>query len=228
MPTHARAVIFDIDGTLIDSVDGHARAWQEVFSRHGVDVAFEDVRRQIGKGGDQLMPVFLPDDLLRSRGKQIEQERSALFKSRDLPGVRAFPGVRDLFQSLRASGIRTFLASSAKADDIERYKEIAGVVDLVDGAASSDEAERSKPHPDIFQAALAKVGGAAPGDCVAVGDTPYDAEAATKAGLLAVGVLCGGFPEADLRAAGCLAIYRDPADLLARLDASPVFRGRDR
>jgi HAD superfamily hydrolase (TIGR01509 family) len=222
MARRTRAAVFDIDGTLIDSVDGHARAWQEVFARLGLDVPFEKIRGQIGKGGDQLMPVFLPRDVVDRQGEEIERERLALFKSKYLPQVRPFPGTRELFQKLKAEGLTVVLASSAKGEELETYKTIARVDDLVDDATSSDDAERSKPHPDIFEAALSRLPGIEPAEAVAVGDTPYDAQAATKAGLRAVGVLCGGFPEADLRAAGCVAIYRDPADLLARLDSSPL------
>ena len=138
------------------------------------------------------------------------------------PRVRAFPKVRELFQRVRADGKRIALASSAKGDELEAYKEIAHIEDLVEEETSKDDAERSKPHPDIFEAALEKLGDLKPGEAVVVGDTPYDAEAAGKLGLKTVGVLCGGFPEAELRAAGCVAIYRDPADLLARYAESPL------
>lgn len=223
MPT--RAVIFDIDGTLIDSVDGHARAWQEIFARYGYDIPFDKIRHQIGKGGDQLMPVFLPKDVIEQKGQQIERERLELFKSKYLPHVHAFPAVRDLFLRVKGDGLAVVLASSAKGEELRNYTRIAGIDDLVDAATSSDDAEKSKPHPDIFEAALAKLHGINNAEVVAVGDTPYDAEAAGKAGVRTVGVLCGGFPEAELRAAGCVAIYRDPADLLAHFDDSPLAPG---
>jgi HAD superfamily hydrolase (TIGR01509 family) len=227
MRSMTRGVIFDIDGTLIDSVDGHARAWQEVFARLGYDVPFETVRGQIGKGGDQLMPVFLPKDLIEREGEEIERQRLEIFKSKYLPHVRPFPGTRELFERLKAEGLKIVLASSAKGEELKAYKTIARIDDLVEEETSSDDVERSKPHPDIFEAALAKLGGVDPSEAVAVGDTPYDAEAAGKAGVRTVGVLCGGFPEADLRSAGCVAIYRDPADLLAHLETSPLAPGPD-
>jgi phosphoglycolate phosphatase-like HAD superfamily hydrolase len=127
-----------------------------------------------------------------------------------------------LFERIKADGKRIALASSAKGDELEKYKKIANIADLVDAETSSDDAEQSKPHPDIFEAALERLGQISPERVVVIGDTPYDAEAAGKAGLRTIGVLCGGFPEADLRAAGCIAIYRDPADLLARYDTSPL------
>lgn len=213
------AVIFDVDGTLIDSVDAHARAWQDALRYFGHDVPFADVRWQIGKGGDQLLPVFVPAAELERIGKQLEQRRSELFKRDHLPGIRAFAGVRALVQRVLDAGQKVVLASSAKADEVEVYKRIAGIDDLIEHETSADDVERSKPHPDIFQAALEQLGVPA-SEAVVVGDTPYDAMAAGKAGLRTVGVLCGGFPEVDLRAAGCTAIYRDPADLLARFDES--------
>lgn len=219
-----QAVIFDIDGTLIDSVDAHARAWQEALADFGYTARFADVRAQIGKGGDQLMPVFVPPGDLERIGTSLEQHRGRLFKERYLPTLRPFPQVRALVERIQASGRRVALASSAKADEVQEYERIAGIDDLIQHETSSDDAARSKPHPDIFQAALARLA-LAPAEAVVVGDTPYDAEAAGKAGVPAVGVLCGGFPEAALRRAGCLAIYRDPADLLGRFERSVLGAG---
>lgn len=216
------AVIFDIDGTLLDSVDYHAKAWQEIFARYSIHVTFEEVRAQIGKGGDQLMPVFVPKKMLRLMGENIKEERSRYFKEKYLPKVRPFPKVRELFERLRADGKRVVLASSGTRKEVEEYKRIANIADLSDADTSSDDADRSKPHPDIFLAALEKLGSPDPGTVVAVGDTPYDVEAAGKAGIKTVAVLCGGFPEQDLRDAGCIAVYRDPADLLERYEQSPL------
>jgi HAD superfamily hydrolase (TIGR01509 family) len=221
-----RAVIFDIDGTLVDSVDLHAKAWQDAFAHFGHQVSFADVRAQIGKGGDQLMPVFLSQEEIDHRGDAIEAYRTNLFKTRYLPQVRAFPAVRQLFERVLANGQQIALASSAKADELAAYKKIAGIADLVDEETSSDDAERSKPHPDIFEAALSRLGGTDPGKAIAVGDSPYDAEAAGKIGLRTIGVLCGGFPEQDLRQAGCITIYRNPADLLSRFEQSVLFLER--
>ncbi len=214
-------VIFDVDGTLIDSVDQHARAWSEAFAAFGHEIAFDRVRSQIGKGGDQLLPVFLPGAELATTGRRIEENRKDIFRSRFFDDLRPFPRVRDLFQRLREDGIRLALASSSKGDEIERYRRLAGVDDLVDEHTTSDDAERSKPEPDIFEAALDRLGRPDPGRVLVVGDTPWDAEAAGRLGLRTIGLLCGGFAEADLRRAGAFAIFRDPADLLDRYEETP-------
>jgi HAD superfamily hydrolase (TIGR01549 family) len=217
-----KAVIFDIDGTLVDSVDLHARAWQEAFRHFGREIPFPEVRQQIGKGGDQLLPVFFSQAELAEFGQELAEYRGELFKRDYLPRVRAFPKVRELFERIRQDGKRIALASSAKEDELKAYKKIANIGDLVEEQTSADDADKSKPHPDIFQAALAELGDVAPGEAIVVGDTPYDAEAAGKADLRTIGVLCGGFPEQELRTAGCIRIYRDPADLLADYDKSPI------
>ena len=216
------AVIFDIDGTLIDSVDLHAAAWQAALERFGKKVSFEEVRRQIGKGGDQLMPVFLSEKELEQFGDELERYRGELFKKEYLPRVKAFPGVPQLFETIRQDGKRIALASSAKGDELATYKKIAGIEDLVETETSSDDAARSKPCPDIFHAAVSQLGNISSENALVVGDTPYDAQAAAKARLRTVGLLCGGWSEYDLRQAGCIGIFRDAADLLARYHESPI------
>ncbi len=220
------ALIFDIDGTLLDSVDLHARAWQEALHHFGHNVAFEDIRKQIGKGGDQLLPVFLSSDELRQRGKEIEEFRGNLFKQKYLKDVKPFPGVRALFEKALSNGQKLALASSAKGDELEHYERIANIEDLVHVETSSADAEKSKPHPDILDAAMARLGKVDRRDVLVIGDSPYDAEAAQRAGLAAVGVRCGGFPESTLREAGCVAIYQDPEDLLRNYDSSPLAKGK--
>lgn len=216
-----RGAIFDIDGTLIDSVDAHAEAWQRAFARFGYDVGFADLRSQVGKGGDQLLPTFLSEEALARDGGKIDAAHGEIFKQTLLPHLKAFPGVRPLFQHLRNRGTRIALASSAKAEELDVYTRMAAIDDLIETATSSADAEKSKPHPDIFAAALGRLDMPA-SEVVVVGDSPYDAEAAGKIRLRMIGLLCGGFPEADLRAAGCMAFFADPADLLRRFDESPL------
>jgi HAD superfamily hydrolase (TIGR01509 family) len=221
----AEALLFDIDGTLVDSVDLHARAWEEAFAHFGLRIPFAAIRAQIGKGGDQLMKTLLPPGEVERREEAIDRYRSDLYKRKYLGQVRGFPRVRELFQELLRRGLRIALASSAKGDELTRYKQVAGIEDLIDAETSGDDVEQSKPHPDIFAKALERVGGDVPKDRVyVVGDSPWDAIAARRLGVRTIGVLCGGFAEPDLRKAGCVAIYRDPADLLARLEESPIVR----
>jgi phosphoglycolate phosphatase-like HAD superfamily hydrolase len=216
-----QAAIFDIDGTLVDSVDLHASAWQEALVKFGHDVTFEQARSQIGKGGDQLIPVFLSDAEQKDHGEEMEEWRGKLFKSKYLPLVRPFSAVPQLLRRVHDAGLKVAAASSAKKSELEVYLDIARIKDLIDVAASSEDAERSKPAPDIFQVALAKLGIEGP-EAVAIGDTPYDAKAARKAGISTIGMLCGGFAKADLRKGGCVAVYPGPGALLACFDASPL------
>jgi HAD superfamily hydrolase (TIGR01509 family) len=218
------AVIFDIDGTLVDSVDLHAKAWQMAFDKFGKKVSFAAIRRQIGKGADQLLPVFFSKDELAQFGDELNSYRSKLFKQAYLPTVKAFPRVRELFERIKQDGRQIALASSAKDDELEAYKKIARIADLTETETSSGDVKKSKPYPDIFATAVKELGNIAPHQVIAIGDTPYDAEAAGKINLRAIGLLCGGWNEEELSRAGCVAVYEDPADLLARYDSSPLAR----
>jgi HAD superfamily hydrolase (TIGR01509 family) len=220
-----KAVIFDVDGTLIDSVDLHAQAWQEVFLRHGVTTNFQAVRAEIGKGGDKLMKVFLPEEQIEREGEEIEEERLKLFKSKYLSQVRPFPALKGLFERLRSDRVKIALASSAKDDELQVYKKITGIEPFLAKETSSDDVTNSKPDPDIFSAAQKKLG-IDPRNIIAVGDTEYDAESAGKAGMATIGLLCGGSSLAKLRATGCVGLYRDPADLLKNYDSSPLAKSK--
>lgn len=219
-----KAVIFDVDGTLVDSVDLHARAWQQTLRHFGKEVPFEDVREQIGKGGDQLMPVFLPKEQVEKQGEEIEKYRTELFQKNYLSEVKPFPDVRNLFERLKKDEYKLALASSAKGEELQTYKRISNIEDLLDTETSSDDADKSKPEPDIFLAALKRLGDVKPENVIVVGDTPYDAEAAGKAGLRTIGFLCGGFAKEKLQGGNCVEIYKDAADLLKNYNHS-LFAG---
>ncbi|MET4312551.1 phosphoglycolate phosphatase-like HAD superfamily hydrolase [Bradyrhizobium sp. RT4b] len=218
-----KAAIFDVDGTLLDSVDLHALAWHDAMVKFGHDVGFEQVRGQIGKGGDKLIPHFLSEDAQRDHGREMEEWRGNRFKSEYLPLVRPFSAVPDLLRRVKDASVRIAVASSAKKDELNKYLDIAGIGDLVDVRTCSDDVEESKPAPDIFEAVLKKLGveGA---DAVVIGDTPFDAEGAGKAKIATIGVLCGGFTEDSLRQAGCIQVYPGPAALLACFGDSLLAR----
>lgn len=220
-----RAILFDVDGTLVDTVDLHARCWQEALARYGKQVKFDKVRSQIGKGGDQLMPVFLSEEELERFGEELEHFRGELYRERYMPQARPFPGVLELFERLRRDGKRVVLASSGKEVEVKQYMKMLGVERSVDAFTTSDEAERSKPFPDIFSVAMRKAGVEDGGEVLVVGDSPFDIEAASRIHVPAVGVLCGGFQEVELKAAGAVALYKSPLDLLEQYERTPL--GRD-
>jgi HAD superfamily hydrolase (TIGR01509 family) len=215
-----RFAILDIDGTLVDSNDAHADAWLDAFAHFGFRASRDEVRRLIGKGGDKLVPEVtgLHDP---HRHEAISTWRSEVFAARYLARIRAFPEVRPLLQRMRREGLTLVVASSAREDEVGTLLDIAGVRDLVAATTSADDASRSKPDPDIVSAALRQAG-CAPGDAVMLGDTPYDLAAARAAGVGFVGLRCGGWDDAAFGTA--LAVYQDPADLLAGFDTSPFAR----
>lgn len=221
-----RAVIFDIDGTLVDSVDLHAQCWKESFEHFSYDIPYGEIRYQIGKGGDKLLAAFLSPQEIARLGHQIEEFRSDLFHKKFFPRCKPFPKVRELFERLDSEGLKLGLASSGKKEEVEKYQELLGIKDLLTNATSSDDAEESKPDPDILQEARKKLGGIEATDCLYVGDSPYDAQAAKRDGMPMIALLCGGFPEEDLRKEGAHRVYADPADLLAQWGSEKVQAAR--
>lgn len=217
----ARAVLFDIDGTLVDSIDLHARAWQEALARFGKEVPYAAIRSQIGKGGNRLAAAFLSEEEQQGFGEELSEQRAALFQRQYLPQVKPFPDARELLARLKQGGVLVGLASSCARSELGYYLRMVGGAKLVDAATTGDDAGRSKPSPDVFAACLDRLG-IDLADAVAVGDSAFDAEAAGRVGLATVGVLCGGFEEAVLRAAGCVAVYQDPHDILAQLPQTPL------
>lgn len=214
-----RVVLLDIDGTLIDSNDAHARAWVDAGAELGYRIPFDEVRPLIGMGGDKVMPQVIGIESESPDGKAFSERRSAIFKERYLPGIRAFPGTRDLVERIREAGLSVVIATSANRDEMKGLLQAAGVEDLIDDATSSSDADESKPDPDIVEAAL-ETAGVDAGAAIMIGDTPYDVAASTRAGVGIIALRCGGWSDETLR--GARAVYADPADLLANWDASPL------
>ena len=213
-----RAILFDIDGTLVDSNEQHVNAWAFAFREEGHPQELGAIRSQIGKGGDLLVPTLLPiaDDAVQ---KRIADRHGERFKEMYLDHVRAFPSATDLVTKVNGTGRKVVLASSATRDELDHYVDLLGVGDLLAATISIDDVEASKPEPDVFAAALGKIG-VTPGEAIVVGDTPYDVEAAFKAGVPAIGLTSGPFDEAQMREAGAVAVYADIAALLDAFDRS--------
>ncbi|HET7474410.1 MAG TPA: HAD family hydrolase [Dermatophilaceae bacterium] len=206
--------VFDVDGTLVDTNYHHVLAWAAAFGSVGQVVPCWWIHHHVGMGGDKLVAAVAGEEVERQHGDDVraawEHEFDQLIDS-----VCAFEAARDLVAEVRRRGFRIVLSSSGKRKHVERFLEIARVGDLADVWTTADDAQESKPSPDLLQIALERAG--ARGG-VMVGDSPYDAEAAGKLGMPAIGVLCGGFGEHRLRAAGAETVVPSLAHLLQRLD----------
>ncbi|MES2461081.1 MAG: HAD family hydrolase [Armatimonadota bacterium] len=216
-----RVVLVDVDGTLIDTNDAHAHAWVAAFAESGKEVPFAAVRPLIGMGGDQLLPKVVGIEKDTEEGKAISDAWTRLFKERYLPTAQPFPGAADLLQRIHDQGIKIVAATSGEEDLADALLDKVGVRDLLTARTSSADAKRSKPAPDLIEAALTK-GGSTADEAIMLGDTPYDIEAAKAAGVGVIAFRCGGFPPVTLQ--GALAIYDDPADLLLHWDSSPLAK----
>jgi len=215
-----RTVLLDIDGTLIDSNDAHARAWVDSLRDHGYVIPFEEVRPLIGMGGDKMLPILTGLDPDSGEAKRMTETRSQLFLKGELPTLRPTKGARALLEHLTSIGMELVVATSSKPNEVQALLEQAGVADLIQLASSAGDSERSKPDPDIVKAAL-RMSGSLAAHSVMVGDTPYDIEAAARAKVPSIALRCGGW-WGDAALSGATAIYDDPADLLARIEESPL------
>ena len=187
-----QGLLFDIDGTLVDSNDHHARCWIEAFAHFGKELAYDVIRHQIGKGGDLLVPDLLDAKEMRKFGEALKNYRSKLYKEKYMEKVKPFPFVERLFEELRTKKIRLALASSSNEEEVEYYTRLLNAEEFIEGSTSKSDAKFSKPSPEIFEAALARAG-SDPKFTFAVGDTPYDILAAHRSALPIVAVLSGGF-----------------------------------
>lgn len=213
-------VLLDIDGTFVLSNDAHAQAWVEAFAAYGYTVSFDQVRPLIGMGGDQIIPHFAPElSDKEGTGKQIADRRKALILTKFGTHLAPAKGARELVQTLQAHKLHLIVASSATSQELDLLLKVAQIDDLVHEFTTSDDAKASKPQPNIIEAALSKAQ-LAPDRALMLGDTPYDIESASKAGVSVIAFRCGGFSDEQL--AGAIAIYDNPADLLHHYDESPL------
>ena len=210
-----KVILFDIDGTLVDSNDLHVDAWVEGFARHGHHPDPDAIRGQIGKGADQLVPALIPG-ASEDEAETLGDAHGEVFKAKYLERVRPFPQARDLIARVHEAGLKVALASSASKEELDHYVELLGIAEFVDATTTIDDVKQSKPAGDIVATALGKLG-VEPGEALFVGDTPYDIEAGAKCGVPTIAVLSGGFSRDALTDAR--AVYDDAAALLAALSA---------
>ncbi|HVG24273.1 MAG TPA: HAD family hydrolase [Thermoanaerobaculia bacterium] len=194
MKTLMQAILLDIDGTLVDSNDKHTDCWVQAFAHFGKEVDWKLIRPQMGKGGDLLVPDTLNAREMRAFGEPLKKYRGELWKDEYMKSVQPFPGVRESIRAIADRGIKLAFASSSNPDEVEYYVELLGVGDLLEGTTSKEDAQFSKPSPEIFQAALERVK-SDPARTIVVGDTPYDILAAHRSALPVVALRCGGFAE---------------------------------
>jgi HAD superfamily hydrolase (TIGR01509 family) len=219
----AKALLCDIDGTLVQSNWLHAEAWRVAFEAMDLNLELEAIRKQIGKGGDELIPVFVPWWKRPIVEEPLKTYRKFVFQHGLRQKVEPIPGVRELLLRVREAGLKVAVATSSDKDDLKVLLGIAGIDDLIDEQTTADDTDRAKPHPDIFAAVIDKLG-LPPTECLALGDTPYDAESAGKAGIRTLGVMTGGWSRQELYDAGCVEVYESAADLLQYFDQSALVR----
>ncbi len=214
-----RGVILDMDGTLIDSNDAHAQAWLEAMEESGFHPGFEKVRRLIGMGGDFLIPQALGIDPQSEAGKTLSRRRKEIFHERYLPNLTPFANVKELLLRMRAGGLKLVVASASRREELDAMMGRAAIADLIDETTSATDVNEPKPEADVIHAALAKLD-LPPEAVLMLGDTPYDIEAASKAGVEVIALRCGGWDDAALK--GARAIFWDAADLLKHYGESPL------
>lgn len=218
-----KAILFDIDGTLVDSNAFHVTAWQEAFATIGKSFDPQVIHDQIGKGTDMLVPTLLPG-IDADAQEKLGETHGEIFKAKFLDRVQPFADARAILARVQADGLRVVLASSASKQELDHYIDLLDAQEIVSETTSADDVERTKPATDIFATALEKVAPLAPDEVMVVGDTPYDIEAARKCGIAAIGVRSGGFADEALTDVGAVALYDDVAHLLRDYAQSPLAR----
>jgi HAD superfamily hydrolase (TIGR01549 family) len=217
VPIHERAIVLDVDGTLVDTTYHHALAWYRAFVAHGIVLPVWRIHRHIGMGGDQLIPAVAPG-VDRDRAEAIREAQSERYREL-IDETRPLDGARDLLFALKELGRIIVLASSAKPEELDHYLDALDARGIVDGWTSSADVEQTKPNPDLVHAALKRAG---TNDAVMVGDSTWDCEAARRAGLASVALLTGGFSAEELREAGARATVASLPDLTRDACESPA------
>ncbi len=219
-----RAVLFDIDGTLLDSNDAHAHAWLDTLRGHGRNVPYELVRSKIGMSGEKILADVAGVEPGSVEARAIQERRTMVFKANYLPDLGPFHGARVLVDRLRSRGLCCVAVTSSTAEEALDLLRAAGVADLMELVISADDVDHGKPDPDLVTTALDRIG-VTPAEALMIGDTPYDIKAGARAGVPVIALRCGGWSDNDLR--GAIAIYDDPADLSSQLDRSPLALDRE-
>jgi HAD superfamily hydrolase (TIGR01509 family) len=214
------AALLDVDGTLIDSNYHHALAWYRAFRRHDIVLPLWRIHRAVGMGGDQLVPSLVGPKLDEEQGDDIRAARDEIYTGGLIDEVAPLEGGHELIVELKDRGLRVVLASSSPRNELERYLDLLDARELADAWTTKDDVEATKPEPDLILAALGK---ATTENAVMVGDTPWDVEAATKAGVETLCVITGGWSKQELREAGAIAVFESVDELRRRLDKTPLL-----
>ena len=213
------AALLDVDGTLIDSNYHHALAWYRAFRHHDIVLPLWRIHRAIGMGGEQLVPALVGPKLDEEQGDDIRAARDEIYTGGLMDEVAPLEGAHELIAELKDRGLRVVLASSSPRDELGRYLDLLDARELADAWTTKDDVEATKPEPDLILAALEK---AKAGSAVMVGDTPWDVEAASKAGVETLCVITGGWSKQELREAGAIAVFESVDELRQRLDETPL------
>jgi HAD superfamily hydrolase (TIGR01509 family) len=214
------AALLDVDGTLIDSNYHHALAWYRAFRRHDIVLPLWRIHRAVGMGGDQLVPALVGPKLDKEKGDDIRAARDEIYTGGLIDEVAALEGAHELIAELKDRGLQVVLASSSPRDELERYLDLLDARKLADAWTTKDDVEATKPEPDLILAALEK---AQTESAVMVGDTPWDVEAASKAGVETLCVITGGWSKQELREAGAIAVFESVDELRQRLEETPLI-----
>ncbi len=218
---HIRGVILDVDGTLVNSNDAHAKAWVEAMTEYGYNIPFEKVRPLIGMGGDKVLPETIGVQKDSEEGQKISKRRGEIFKEKYLPGLKPFPKAHELLQAMRQHELKLAVASSSQKDELKALLSIVGAQQLIEEETSAKDAPNSKPNPEVVEVTLQHIGLPA-NEVLMLGDTAYDIEAAQKVDVSTIALRSGGWKDSDLQ--GAIAIYNDTADLLAHYEDSPLAK----